>query len=155
MASGKVISMSVSVLRMGKWVVADEVFEAWGSGDLTRMLAALTISTNPIDRHFLLLGIVRATYKQRSNPGMRGLCIQVANQHLSECGEILPALRINSGGFLPSVPTFQHLATVLAEDGEHEAAIKVCEQALSYGLKDGTKGGFEGRIDRIRKSAAR
>jgi hypothetical protein len=37
---------------------------------------------------------------------------------------------------------------------EHEAAIKVCEQALSYDLKDGTKGGFKGRIDRIRKSAA-
>ena len=70
-ASRKVISMSLSVLRMGKWVAADEVFEAWGSGDLTRMLAALTLSTNPIDRHFLLLGIVRATYKQRTNPEMR------------------------------------------------------------------------------------
>lgn len=146
--------MSIKVLRVGGWVDADEAYEARLSGDLKRMIAALTIRTNPIDRHFLLLNIVTAAYKRRGEPEMRDLCRQVASLHLSEFGEILPALKlwIGGGDFLPWVPTFQHLATVLTEDGEREAAIKVCEQALSHGLRDGTKGGFEGRINRIKKS---
>lgn len=31
---------------------------------------------------------------------------------------------------LPRIPTFQNLATLLAEKGEHEWAIEVCEMAL-------------------------
>jgi hypothetical protein len=43
------------------------------------------------------------------------------------------------------------LATALTEDGRHREAINICEAALVFGLSDGTKGGFEGRIKRIRK----
>lgn len=36
---------------------------------------------------------------------------------------------------------------------EAEEAIKICQLAINYGLKDDTKGGFEGRIDRLKKKA--
>lgn len=57
-------------LRCGKSVRVDEVFHAWTSGDLPRMLKAITLKTHPIDRHFLLMGIVERTYKARINPSM-------------------------------------------------------------------------------------
>ena len=57
------------------------------------------------------------------------------------------------GGVLPRVSTFQHYAAVLAERGEFERAVHVCEAAIAFGLHDGTKGGYEGRIERIKKKA--
>jgi hypothetical protein len=58
-------------------------------------------------------------------------------------------------GVVPRVPTFQNLSTLLAEDGDHQQAIEVCEKAIRFGLSDGTKGDFPARIERLRKQAAR
>jgi len=55
------------------------------------------------------------------------------------------------GGTLPRVSTFQHLATVFTEDREYEVAIQVCESAIAFEISDGTKGGFHGRIAKIRR----
>ena len=140
-----------SVIRMGRPVPADEVFEAWTSGDLNKMLAALPKRTNPIDRHFLLQGIVQATYRRRSDQRMRQICKDVGRQHIAEFKDIAPALKTDMGGMLPRVVTFQHVATVFAEDREYEEAIKVCETAIAFGLFDGTKGGFNRRMARISK----
>lgn len=140
-------------LRMGELVEADGAFEAWTSGDLDQMVDALDLPTNPIDRHFLLQNIVQKTYKERDIPKARRLCRRVAEIHLSEFSDIAPALKKDMGGFLPRVSTFQHYATVLTEDGEFDRAVEVCEQAMEYGLDDGTKTGFEGRINRIQRKA--
>lgn len=56
---------------------------------------------------------------------------------------------------LPRVSTFQQYATLLAERGEFQRAIRVCESAICFGLDDGTKKGYEGQIERIKKAAAR
>jgi hypothetical protein len=73
-------------------------------------------------------------------------------KHLSELPDIIPPLKLDLGT-LPRISTFQEYATVLAEDGKFEKAIDVCKIALSYGLHDGTKSGFDGRISRIEKKA--
>jgi hypothetical protein len=52
-------------LRQGKSVPVDDAFRAWTSGDLPKMIKAVSIKTNLIDRHFLLQSIVDATYKLR------------------------------------------------------------------------------------------
>lgn len=153
--SGRYSAMSeVYLTRMGRSVLADEVFFAWSSADLERMLRARSLRTNPIDRHFLLLGIVQATYGRRREPEMRRLCRETAVRHIAEFPSILRPL-VEDLGTLPHVPTFEHLATVLTEDGEFQAAVAVCEQALAFGLHDGTKGDYQGRIERIRKKACR
>jgi len=139
------------VTRLGKTIEADEAFHAWTSGDLGRMRRALSIPTNLIDRHFLLMGIVQLTYKNRSDPSVRRLCKEVGRQHLAEFDAIAPALRREMRGFLPRVPTFQLLATILAEDGELTDAIAVCERALRWDLRDGTKGGFAARSARLHR----
>ncbi|XPF94265.1 hypothetical protein ACM9HF_19990 [Colwellia sp. RE-S-Sl-9] len=117
------------------------------------MLKAVDSKTNLIDRHFLLLSIVRATYKLRKEEKYRSLCVEYSEKHLQEFPEIAPALKENMGGFLPRVTTFQNYATVLSENNNFDKAIEVCQQALSYGLHDNTKSGFNGRIVRIEKKA--
>jgi hypothetical protein len=146
--------MATFIIRSGLSLPADAVFEAWTSADLTRMLAVRGLQTHPIDRHFLLMGIVGQTYRKRQDPQMRALCIETAKQHIQEFATIASALRDDLGGWLPRVSTFTNFATVLAEDGKFAEAIAVCKEAMRYGLHDGTKGGFRGRITRIENAAA-
>lgn len=141
-------------VRDGKSVKVGPVFEAWTSSDLEKMLSVLNEKAHPIDRHFLLQGIVSITYRDRKNLKSRKRCKDVAQIHVAEFSGIAPALKSDMK-MLPRVSTFQNYATILTEDGEFEEAIKVCQIALEYGLHDGTKSGFEGRIKRIEKKAAK
>ncbi len=142
-------------LRQGKSVPVDDAFRAWTSGDLPKMIKAVSIKTNLIDRHFLLQSIVDATYKLRKEGEYRKLCVEYAEIHLREFSDIAPALKEDMNGKLPRITTFQNYATVLAEDEEYDRAISVCEKAIEYGLHDNTKSGFEGRIARIKKKATK
>jgi hypothetical protein len=135
---------------MGRFIPADEAFEAWMSGDLERMLAARSVKTNPVDRHFLLQSIVKETYRRRSEPQMRRLCIETGMMHLAEFQDIAPALRLDMGDKLPRVPSFAWLATALADGGQLDEAAAVCERATQLGADDGTKGGYPGRAGRLR-----
>ncbi|QZA78182.1 hypothetical protein K4H28_01790 [Deefgea tanakiae] len=147
------------VMRQGKSVEADEVFLAWSSGDLERMLKATELKANLVDRHFLLQTIVALAYKQRKDDRFMQICLKYADFHLREfpdlaiplAGEVALAGEVK--GYLPRVTTFQYFATALTEVGQFEKAIEVCELALSYGLHDGTESGFEGRMARIKKKA--
>ncbi len=140
-------------LRQGKCIPVDDAFRAWTSGDLDDMLKVASTKTNPIDRHYLLQSIVDAAYKLRKDKQRRQLCIEYAEKHLQEFPSIVQALKNSTGGLLPRVTTFQKYATVLTENGEYTKAIKVCTQAIEYGLHDNTKSGYEGRIARIEKKA--
>jgi hypothetical protein len=135
--------------EQGRSTRADEPFELHVSRDLGEMVKALSIKTNPIDRHFLFKSIVEETYKKRKVPEMRKIFREVGEKHLLEFENLVQPLKNRFNGTLPRVPTFQYLATVLSEDGEYEYAIEVCKTALGYGLHDNTKSGFEGRIKRI------
>lgn len=140
------------VIRKGKAVEADESFYAWTSRNLEKMLKAVKTDTNPVDRHFLLQTIVDETYKRREEEKYRDLCIAYSEKHLKEFSEtIVSALKEEFNGDLPRVLTFQYYSTLLTELGDFERAINVCETAISFGLHDGTKSGFQGRIDRIIK----
>lgn len=129
----------------------DAVFEAWMTGDLERMLEVTSLKTNLVNRHFLLQSIVELTYKLREEETYKDLCLQFAKVHISEFDDIAPALKKDMSGVLPHVLTFQHYATLLTEIGEYEKAISVCKKAIEYGLNDGTKSNYEGRIERIMK----
>ena len=140
------------VFRKGETVEADESFRAWTSRNLDKMIKASETDTNAIDRHFLLQTIVEETYKRRNDEKYRDLCIQFSEKHLKEFSEtIVSELKEDFNGNLPRVLTFQYYSTLLSELGDFEKAIKVCETAISFGLHDGTKSGFQGRIDRIKK----
>jgi hypothetical protein len=139
------------VTSQGQSMEGDDAFYAWTSGNLRDMIDALESKTNHIERHFLLMGIVDQSYKNRSDINNAALLRKLAEMHLAEFPKIKPALKKQMDGILPRVTTFQKYATFLAEKGEYEKAIEVCEQAIGHGLHDGTKSGFEGRIERIKK----
>ena len=139
-----------TIEREGKCGPASSVWLAWQSGSLKKMLAVVNDKCHPVDRHFLLMTIVMKAYKQRRKKGMADLCIKYGWLHIQE----FPRLRgplIRNMGKLPRVSTHQYLSTVLTERGRYEDAIRVCELAIEQGLSDGTKGGYRGRIDRIRR----
>lgn len=147
------------ITRDGLEHVAGEVFEAWSSGSIDRMLAAMDKPCHPVDRHYLLQATVAEAYRRRkSSPAMRETCERVAFQHIVEFPSLAAALRRDAkrsglDDTLPVVTTFQQLATLLTEKGDYERAIEVCKIAQSYRLSDGTESGFKGRIERIRKKA--
>lgn len=144
-----------TIIREGRSVPADEVFEAWTCGDVERMTRALSLRTNPIDRHFLLMNLCQQGYRRRhAEPAMRELARRVGRQHVLEFSELRAPL-LRDLGVVPRVATFQNLSTLLAEDGEYDAAIDVCEKAIGFGLSDGKKGDFAARIERLRKLASR
>ena len=142
------------MLRGSQFLETDQAFEAWTTQDIDKMKQALHPETNPVDRHFLLMGIVDQTYKDRkNNEDARSFCAEISEKHIEEFSSLKPVLVESLGGILPRVPTFQKYATLLTEQGNFSRAIEVCELAISHGLHDGTKAGFEGRIARIRKEA--
>lgn len=124
---------------------------------IKQRIAEIPRRTDPVDRHFYLLRLVDETYSRRHNTKrMRQLCEQVCQQHVREFPRIAKALldedaKYSKNPSLPHVTTFQHLATLLTEKGDYSGAIRVCRRAISFGLWDGTKGGYEGRIERIRR----
>lgn len=136
--------------RGGALVESDDRHQAAFSGDFNRMLKQLYNKGDPIDTHFLYLGLVGQTYSRRKEPKARELFKKLAIEHVEAFDTICRPL-MNEFNILPRVPTFQYLATVYTEDGEYEKAIEVCEKAIAFGLNDGTKGGYEGRIERIKK----
>jgi len=139
-------------IRDDALVKTDQAFDAWTSGDLSNMLAALETKTHPIDRHYLLMGIVDETYKKRRDPEMRKALKKVAEIHIREFETIAPHLMgFMEPGVIPHTSTFQKYATVLTEDKEYDKAIEVCRIAISCKLHDLTRSGFEGRIARINK----
>lgn len=48
--------------------------------------------------------------------------------------------------------SFMQLATLLNDKGDFDEAIAMCQQAIDYGLTDGTVSGFSGRKNRIEKA---
>lgn len=140
-----------TIIREGAAQPADEVFDAWTSKNLDQMISLTSKQTSKVDRHFLLQGIVDETYKLREQPNHHSQCIKYSKLHLKELPELVDSLKESLGGTLPRITTFQKYATLLTEDGAFDEAIDVCKLAISYGLKDGTKSGFEGRIERIKK----
>jgi len=102
----------------------------------------------------LLQGIVKETYRLRSDADMRQMCIETGTVHLKEFPRLGPALRADTGGILPRVPSFAWLATALAEAGRIDEAVEACETAARLGLDDGTRGGYLGRAAKFRTRKA-
>lgn len=129
----------------------DEVYFALLSNDLNEMLSVSDLYTTPKNRHHLLQCIVTETYKMRKEEKFKNICINFSEKHLEEFSVIAPNLINKYNTTLPRVSTFQYYSTLLTELKEFEKAIHVCEIAISFGLDDGTKGGYESRIEKINK----
>jgi len=120
--------------------------------DLESIIAKLSNEQEPLARHFLFQEIVENAYKHRADDRQRSLFIHYAEMHVDEFDKIVPDLKEKFGDS-PKAITFQYLATILTEDGYFQKAVDICDLALKYGLHDGTKTGYKGRIKRIQRKA--
>ena len=141
---------AVSVIRLDRH--CDAYLSALESRNVPGMQSLLQSECDPAKRHYLLMGIVDESYRMRlADPRMREVCKQFAEAHLQEFPALVPGLIGETGSF-PIVTSFAKYSTALMEDGEYGEAIRICERALSYGVDDGTKEGYLGRIRRIKKA---
>lgn len=116
---------------------------------LAEITQALAKEQEPLARHRLLTQITDTTYRQRKDAQYRAACDYFSTLHINEFGQIKQPLKESNSGKLPQVMTFQNYANLLLEDERFDEAIKVCRQALAFGLDDKTQTGFAGRIERI------
>jgi len=116
-----------------------------------RMIDALRHEKDPLERHRLLGAIVEASHRQCADSAMNKLFLRFAGMHVQELPKMAAALKAASGGQLPAVPAFSLLAGALEADGRFEEALSVCNQAAEWGLTDGTRAGFAGRIRKLER----
>jgi len=125
--------------------------DAIGSGDLQKMEEILPELVSPLDRHELLSAVIKKTYALRSQPAMRARLYEFGQVYIGEFDRMAPLLQKSSQGRPVEAPAIKSLAIALEEDRKFDAAIDLCRKALAWGLDDGTKTGYEGRIRRIKK----
>lgn len=141
------------VLRGGRSMRAGPVFDAWTSGDLQEMLAAVNLPAHAVDRHHLLNAIVAETYRLRSEPTRAMQCEQFSELYLAERPALWSTLMSEWRGQALRIPVYDIYTKLLASQRRFTRAIEVCDMALALGLRDGTKSGFDGRRLRLLKAA--
>lgn len=128
------------------------VEEALASGDLAKMEAVLKKTDDLIDRNRLLNRLLAGHYRLRREPKHRKAFYRVADVQIQQAAAILNAIEEAGRPRPDHLEAFKSMAIALDEDECYDEAVALCEQALSLGLVDGTKTGFEGRIARLMKS---
>ena len=134
-----------------KMTMQERVEQVLAADDVDAMAKLLETVDDPVLRHALFGQIVAGHYRQRSDPTDRDAFYQYAGQHIEEIPAVLDSLEKSDDEHPDRVESFKMMAIAMAEDERFEEAIKVCETAMSLGLEDGTKTGFEGRIARLKK----
>lgn len=131
--------------------VDQEIAVAIAKGDVQRIYRTLERRSPTLrDRHYTFCQVVEYGFQNRATPPLRQLCENVAWLHIGELPKLMKPLK-NKLGQVERIHTFQRLATIYTEDGKIAKAIEVYEKAIALGLKDGTKKGYEGRIEALRK----
>ena len=97
--------------------------------------------------HFTYNELIDVYYKQRDDrEDAIEKCIQYCKKDIEIAEEF-----VDEFGEVPRIPSFKRLAIIYEKQERYADAIAVCDQALEIGTTDGTKGGFEGRKDRLCK----
>lgn len=121
--------------------VADTIIRACEKADGTKL-----------DSHFFLMSAGECYYKQIKH---RDNAIILAIYYFERDVGLFPEykddlLRLGRGK-MPMVTSFQRLAMCYEKRERYQDAIYICQQALEHGLRETTKTGFQGRINRLMK----
>lgn len=125
------------------------VEEALASGDLAVMETRLRETNDPIHRNRLFNRLVAGHYRLRTDSEHRNAFYRLAHAQIDEASAILSAIEKTGAPSPDHIEAFKSIAIALDEDRRYDEAVAICAKALSLGLKDGTKTGFEGRVARL------
>ena len=133
------------------WAIADHNYDL--ADKIIEYCNKIYESAKPMDKHFYLMVVADYYYKQRD---IRQEAFELAEQYHLKDVKLYPQYEktmMDMFGSIPRIPSFQQLAIMYEKTGRYQEAIDICQLALKYGLRDSTKGGFEGRIAKLRKKA--
>lgn len=131
--------------------LADVVKHAAKEGDIQFaeevLSKALSANGRHIENeHFMYNELIKAYYKERNNrDDAIEKCIEYCKSDISIVDEFLSSW----DGDPPRIPSFKRLAIIYENRGKYEEATEICDKAIDRNLSDKTKGGFEGRKQRI------
>jgi len=107
--------------------------------------------SNPTDKHFVYNSLIKLYYKQREDrEDAIENCIKYCKKDIDSINGFLDAW----DGEPPRISAFKRLAIIYDKQENYREAIEICDKALKLGLSDGTKGGFEGRKERLQNKIA-
>ncbi|WP_299003986.1 hypothetical protein [uncultured Shewanella sp.] len=103
------------------------------------------------DEYRAMIAAIAECYKQKKDMEYVKFGVSLSSAFLCLCE------RISKDGSLIDLKgvSFMQLATLLNDKGDFDEAIAMCQQAMDYGLTDGTVSGFSGRKSRIEKAKMR
>jgi len=109
---------------------------------------------DPYQLHFVYNGFIKLFFKHRNLvPDAEDKLITICKLDIELFPKFREAWFARNPDYkhLPRIPSFQRLIQVYEDRNQLDEAIRICELAIHYGLDDGTKGGFEARMKRLRK----
>lgn len=133
------------------WAIADHYYAL--ADKIIEYCDKIYESSKPIDKHFYLIAAADCYYKQRDT---RQGAFELAEQYHLKDVKLFPQYEkpmLEMFGSIPRIPSFQQLAIMYEKTERYQEAIGICRLALEYGLRDNTKGGFEGRLAKLQKKA--
>ncbi len=108
--------------------------------------------SDPWERHMIYVRCLDITYKKRAgDQTMHDLAKHWAIEYIKEFPKLKAVVFEHLGDAPKLVSVFKQLAILFEEDREFEKALDVCKNAIENGLDDGTKTGYEGRVERLNK----
>lgn len=112
----------------------------------------LDVIADPWERHVIYTDCLDIAYKKRGDDHqMRGSAKNWAMDYIKEFPELKTAVFEHFGENSRLVSVFKQLTILFEEDREYEKALDICRKAMDYGLEDGTKTGYEGRMERLNR----
>lgn len=96
-----------------------------------------------VKKHLLLTELLDLYYKQRAEKE------DAIEKCMHTCKKDME-LAVKVSQMKKDIPSFKRLAIILENEEKYTEAIHVSEAALTLGLTDGTKGGYEGRIAKLK-----
>ena len=127
----------------------------WANPALTKAITEASEGHDVTAKHQALLNVIAECYKQRKLPEYSTYGAALSSDYLAVFTEYLPVHQATTPDIDAKGIGFMQLSTLLNDTGDFDSAIALCERAIEYGLSDGTVTGFEGRLVRIQKAAAK
>jgi hypothetical protein len=124
----------------------------WASDTFTQLVDAYTEQTQPESQHKCLEEVIAHCYKLRKQADYRAYGAKLSDNYLKLFEHLKADAKFKGelkGG------AFMQLTTLLNDEEEFDAALKVCQQAIDYQLDDGTVTGYAGRLARVEKAKAK
>ncbi|MFH1152995.1 MAG: hypothetical protein V1793_04180 [Pseudomonadota bacterium] len=113
---------------------------------------SLETESDPWERHVIYTRSIEAAYRNRkADQSDHDRAIDLSEGYIKEFPDLRQAVLNRLKDKAKVVSAFKLLAIILEEDGDYDRAEAVCRTAIANGIEDGTKSGFEGRIERINK----